>query len=139
MKIGLDSMIFIYLFEADVRFIKPITGLFEKIEKGKLQAVTSIISVTEVLSATKLKDQPEKITAFTQFFRKLQNFEVVPVEWEIADIAAKLRREFPVLRTPDAIQLATALYAEADEFVTNDIKLAKLPLPVKISLISKIV
>jgi predicted nucleic acid-binding protein len=44
---------------------------------------------------------------------------------EIAERAARLRAEHN-LRTPDAIQMATALYAGASFFLTNDADLPDL-------------
>jgi predicted nucleic acid-binding protein len=52
------------------------------------------------------------------------------VEWvtrlsAISDHAAQLRATH-ALRTPDALQIATALQAEATYFLTNDIRLPKI-------------
>jgi predicted nucleic acid-binding protein len=44
---------------------------------------------------------------------------------EIAHKVAELRAKFN-LRTPDAIQLATAIHAKAQVFVTNDERLRKV-------------
>jgi predicted nucleic acid-binding protein len=45
---------------------------------------------------------------------------------EIAAIAADIRAKHN-LRTPDAIQMATAIYAGAQYFLTNDERLPQLP------------
>jgi len=50
----------------------------------------------------------------------------VPVSEVIADEAAQLRSRCG-LRTPDAIQLATAISAGASSFLTNDTRLPNLP------------
>ena len=44
----------------------------------------------------------------------------------IAEEAARLRAAY-TLRTPDAVQLATALDAGASAFLTNDARLAAIP------------
>jgi len=44
----------------------------------------------------------------------------------IAEVAAALRARHNI-RTPDAIQLATAIRAGASWFLTNDAELANLP------------
>jgi predicted nucleic acid-binding protein len=49
----------------------------------------------------------------------------VPVTLEVARHAARLRAAYG-LRTPDAIHLATAVAAEAAEFVTTDRRLARV-------------
>ena len=63
----------------------------------------------------------------------LINFNVVfqgsgccSIPFDIAENAAKLRADYN-LRTPDAIQMATAIYAGASFFLTNDIRLPSLP------------
>lgn len=45
--------------------------------------------------------------------------EVKDESWQIVDESTKLRRIYG-LRTPDAIQLATAKIFKADLFITND-------------------
>ena len=47
------------------------------------------------------------------------NLSWIPLSLEVADIAAKLRA-LHALRTPDAIQAATAIYAQATGLLTND-------------------
>jgi predicted nucleic acid-binding protein len=49
-----------------------------------------------------------------------------PVSVTIAEEAARLRATY-TLRTPDAVQLATALDAGASAFLTNDARLAAIP------------
>src|ERR1017187_550024 len=55
----------------------------------------------------------------------LDGSTVVPVTLEVARHAARLRAAYG-LRTPDAIHLATAVAAEAAEFVTTDRRLARV-------------
>lgn len=50
---------------------------------------------------------------------------VVEVNEEIADKTALIRRKYG-FRTPDAIQLATAVQTRAKVFITNDERLKKL-------------
>ena len=51
----------------------------------------------------------------------------VPMTQEIAEEAARLRSIYRKIRTPDAIQLATAIHANASFFLTNDARLSSLP------------
>jgi predicted nucleic acid-binding protein len=50
----------------------------------------------------------------------------VPISVEIAEVAAQLRAR-QNLRTPDAIQIATAMGEGAMFFLTNDARLAAVP------------
>ncbi len=124
--LALDSMIFIYLFEEDERFIKKIRPLFENIERGLFSAVTSIITPLEVLSAQKLEKDHYRRLAFSRFFQKTPNLTIYDINWEIMEIAADLRRKNPYIRTPDSLQIATAITAGVTVFITNDKKLINL-------------
>ena len=124
--IFLDSMIFIYWFDQDKRFLSQIKPWFLKIESGKIRPITSIISVTEVLSTHKLQELPEKLDIFKQFFINTVGLAVFDINWEIGIEAARLRRAYPSLKTPDSLQLATALVHKASVFITNDTMLTKL-------------
>ena len=53
------------------------------------------------------------------------NLLIVPVSSAIADKAAELRARYGI-RTPDAIQIATALQGGSSIFLTNDRNLKKI-------------
>ncbi len=66
------------------------------------------------------------ITALANQYRRIllgaNNLQTVPISPSIAESAAQLRSDSG-LRTPDAIQLATALEFGASSFLTNDVRL----------------
>lgn len=125
----LDSMIFIYWFDQDERFFSQIKPWFTKIESGLIRSITSIISVTEVLSIQKLQELSSKFNVFKQFFLNTEGLTVFDINWEIGIEAARLRRTYSALKTPDSLQLATALVHQASIFITNDKQLTKLNIP----------
>ena len=127
--IALDSMVFIYLFENDERYRDFVEPLFQQIESQKVSACTSMISLIETLSPAKLSGDECVTNELTRFFQETPGLTVHPVSWEVAQEAAKLRRENPHLRTPDSIQIATALVHKAGTFITYDVKLKKLKIP----------
>ena len=55
-----------------------------------------------------------------------EGLTTVLLDQNIAEEAARLRA-FHNIRTPDSIQMATALKMEATFFLTNDIRLPSLP------------
>ena len=122
-------MIFIYLFEDDARFIDEVHPILKNAESGKNGLITSVISVAETLSPSKYLVDKVTPTKVQRFFRETQGLIVYPVDWDIALEAARLRQKHRFLKTPDAIQLGTALVHRADVFLTNDIKLKRLSLP----------
>lgn len=115
----LDTNIFIYYFQAENEFGLKTKKLFELLVKNKAHAVTSIITQIELLS---LDMSPEESKRLYSLFLETPHLKVENLVPDIANEAAKIRREYD-FRTPDAIQLATAVYSKADAFITNDRKL----------------
>lgn len=133
-RVALDSMVFIYVFERDRIFFRDAFSLIDSIEKGSIDGLTSLVSIIEALSSLKLEHASEARTEIIQFFDETAHLTVFPVDRREGETAAALRRQYPSLYTPDAIQLATALVHQADVFVTNDAQLLKLkhpPLPIR--------
>ena len=60
---------------------------------------------------------------YDQFWAAQQNLSLVD---DIFTRAAQIRADFPSLKTPDAIHLATLLHYGCDEFWTNDNRLSKV-------------
>lgn len=132
-KIFLDTMCFIY-HTANHPDYSPLTeSLFHHIQTGSIAGYTSQISVIECFSLPEKKQDQLVITAYENLFQQFPNLSIVPLGWEVARTASKLRSKYTNLRTPDAIQIATALWHEADLFLTNDQKLRQITeLPVLI-------
>lgn len=127
--VALDSMIFIYFFDQNEDFVNASEHLMKLGERGKITIITSIMSLLESLSPFKYQNDVEAQHAITNFFYLTPNVHTINIDREITLESARLRREHKSLRTPDAIQLATAIIHNADVFITNDMKLKKLSLP----------
>lgn len=123
--VGLDAMVFIYHFDQRKPYYFLTSKIFEFSEKRKLKALTSIMSPIEVLSHPPLEKESEKLRAFREFFAREIGLKICVVDFEIGDLAAALRRQYN-LRTPDAIQLATAMVGKAEVFITNDDRFKKI-------------
>lgn len=80
--------------------------------------VTSELTFTEVLvHPIRLKNQAR----IERYHRLMTEFvEPLPISREVLLTAARIRADFPALRTPDAIHTATALLAKASVFITGD-------------------
>lgn len=116
----LDTNIFIYFFEGKESSGLKAKKIFELLSENKARAVTSIITQVELLS---LKSSAENTQHLLELFLETPNLVVENLGSEIAVEAAKIRQKYG-FRTPDAIQLATAMYSKADKFITNDKRLA---------------
>ena len=122
--IALDTCCFIYHFEANQRYLSLTRVLFRHIEEGAISAVTSSLTLTELLTGPKRLGNDTLAQEYEEILAIFPNLEIVPVDWEIAARAADFRVEFG-LRTPDALQLAAALCKGATLFVSNDRRFKK--------------
>ena len=118
-RISLDTNVFIYFLEDHPRYGAWCGALFDLIERGHNPAVTSTVTLLELLVQPYRAQQEElaqKIFALTSTYPKL---EWAPLTMNLADRAAELRARYR-LSTPDAIQLATAIGHKATRFYGND-------------------
>lgn len=133
-SVCLDSMLFMYFLDkTDGVFHQLSVKTFKSLFSQKTKLITSTISVLETLSFPKLSGNQNDIDSYFLFFKTCPNLIVYPVDMETSLTAANLRRRYPPLKTPDSIQLATAIIHHADLFITNDDRLKHLNLsPLKI-------
>ncbi|MGA2315058.1 MAG: PIN domain-containing protein [Thermodesulfobacteriota bacterium] len=118
-------MIFIYAFEEHPAYLPLLKYFFSVLEKGEIEAVTSTISITECLVHPYRKKDFALAAQYMVLFRNFPHLSVVPVTDDIAERAAFLRAHYN-LKTPDAIQVATALISGSRAFLTNDENLASV-------------
>lgn len=81
--------------------------------------ITSTITMTELLVPAYRSSGEAQVDQFYGLLSTYPNLEWVAPNLEVADIAARIRARHR-LRTPDALQAATAVQARATGLVTND-------------------
>lgn len=118
-KIGLDTSVFIYQLEANPRYVSFTDAVFAWLEHRDSRAVTSTITMTELLVHPYRDDNQQLADEFYALLSTYPNLEWIAPGLEIADMAARLRAAHR-LRTPDALQAATAIYGRATGLITND-------------------
>ncbi len=102
--------------------IKP---LFEVAPRGDFWIATSFIALVEVLAHPLREGRPELAEEYRNILLQSAELTAIPLDEGIAEEAANLRARHN--RTPDAIQLATAIRSGASSFLTNDANLAAVP------------
>lgn len=122
--VGLDTAPLIYFMEEHPLYIDTIRHFFEAMDKGDFLVVTSTITLLEVL-VHPLRNNDSNLAAEYKDILLRSNLVMMDTTGDIAERAAELRA-FHTIRTPDALQIATAIQAEASFFLTNDIKLPKI-------------
>lgn len=93
--------------------------IFAWLEQLGHTAVTSTITMTELLVQPYLNSGQEPVNEFYALLATYPNLDWIAPDLEIADTAARIRATHR-LRTPDALQAATAIHAAASGLVTND-------------------
>jgi len=118
-RIALDASVFIYQLDANPRYVPLTDVVFSWAEMAGHAAVTSTVTMTELLVPSYRNNDEEKVDEIYSLLSTYPNLEWIAPDLEIADVAAKLRAVHG-LRTPDALQAATAMRAHVTGFVTND-------------------
>ena len=118
-KVGIDTNIFTYYLDRNSPFYAKTEELFTQIARNNLLIITSVITLTELLS---FKASQLQLNKLEQEFLLTPNLEVIDVGLEVAKESARIRREYG-FRLPDSVQLATAIDAKAQTFITNDKRL----------------
>lgn len=119
--LGLDTNVFIYYLQAHPKFGPFAKKIFSELASNKVTAVTSILTLAEVLAFGGTKDEINKTQ---DYLFSIPNLSFISVGVGIAQVAAGIRREFR-FSLPDSIQLATVLDSKAQAFITNDMRLKR--------------
>lgn len=123
--IGLDTPVFIYFLENNLKYGSLAQIAFSGIEKGKLQGVTSTITIMEITVRPWQLGNEAVAREYEAALVHFPNLSVVDVDRNVARAAAQLRARYNV-SPPDALQVATSLAYGAKAFLTNDKRLSKL-------------
>lgn len=117
--VGTDTNIFVYFLDKESPFYSQAEKFFKHVADQKITIVTSILTFTELLS---LKAPQATLDKLEDELLLIPNMNIIDVQKDIAKTAAAIRRSYGFM-LPDSIQLATAILAKSDAFVTNDERL----------------
>lgn len=117
--ISLDTMVFAYHLADHPRYSALTTAVLDAVESGRLNAVTTTVTLTEILTAPAKAGDQQALQDYEIFLTRFPNLHIAPLDVEMAREAALVRGEAG-LRTPDAIQVAAARLAGAEAILTND-------------------
>lgn len=123
--VGLDTGPLIYYIEEHPAFLAKIKPFFEAAERNEFRIVPSFVTLIEVLVHPLREGRPELAEEYRVILLQSPALTAIPLDEGIAEEAAGLRARHN-LRTPDAIQLATAIRSGASWFLTNDAELANV-------------
>jgi predicted nucleic acid-binding protein len=120
--IGLDTAPIIYLIEEHPVYLAPMRYFFQAMERGRFRAITSTVTLIEVLVQPLRENNISLAEEYRDILLNASNLRTISMSEAVAEQAARLRAQYDI-RTPDAIQLGTAVHEGASFFLTNDTRL----------------
>lgn len=124
-RLFLDTAPVIYFVEAHPQYGSIAEVVFDRLDSGELTAVTSPVTLAESLIFPFRLKQAELHQAFTDLIVNGSNTTFAAIDHEMARKAAELRADHNVSLT-DAFQVAVAIGAGCDAFLTNDSALKRI-------------
>lgn len=130
--ICLDTNCLLYFFKGEMPWADSLRPVFEAKDQGNVSLFTSSMTLAELLARVDPSDQSSMLSSIRQYFN------LVPVNDDIGIQAANIRRApnpgkgpRPLVKTPDAVEMATAENTRSLLFITNDEQLTRMPQTVK--------
>ncbi|MEP7109667.1 MAG: type II toxin-antitoxin system VapC family toxin [Ferruginibacter sp.] len=116
----LDTSPLIYFIEGKSDYQERLEKLFNLNDENYFKFLTSAITLLEVL-VKPLKEGETKIVEQSKtILTNADGIDIFDITTPIAVKAAEIRAKYNI-RTPDALQIATAIVHKADYFLTNDL------------------
>ncbi len=123
----LDANVFIYSVEGSAMFADVLPPLLAAIAEGVQPAVTSELTLAEVLVHPFRDGDSDRERSFMRTIRTHGGLTTVPVTRTILVEASQLRAAAPTLKLPDAIHAATARLHGCEVLLTNDARVRDVP------------
>jgi predicted nucleic acid-binding protein len=123
--VGMDTAPLICFIEENPAYVEIVDPFFEAVERNEFSVVTSIVTLLEVLVHPLRAGDSKLAQRYRDLLFHSKGLATISLTQEIAEEAARLRG-IRKIRTPDAIQMATAINANASFFLTNDMSLPSL-------------
>ena len=125
-RLFLDTAPVIYFVEQHPEYFNLSVEVFEQLQNTSLIGVVSPITLAECLVQPYRLKQTELQQEFIELMTENDNIEFVGfINETIAIEAAQIRSRYN-LQLPDALQIAVALNAKCEAFLTNDLTFKRI-------------
>ena len=118
-RLGVDTSIFIYFIEEHPRYLPLLRPLFEEVDQGGRELVTSAVTLLEVLVVPYRSGNAALAERYELLLTRSRGVQLVDISRDLLRAAAQLRAARG-MKTPDALQVCAALAAGCTTFLTND-------------------
>ena len=123
--LGIDTAPIIYFIEKRDPYYAKMQTVVSAITNGSIAAYSSTMTLTEVLVQPLKVNNSALVEEYEDVLLNSPNFSLMPIDVTVSRAAARLRAQHN-LKTPDAIQVATAIESQCEAFLTNDIGLKRV-------------
>jgi predicted nucleic acid-binding protein len=133
MRIALDTNVLIDFLEGIEPQARKVEKILNSFMKSEADGVISTVTIAEILTGFYIAGDAKKAAKTKKLLNDLtlNSFKIVPVTFEIADLAASLRAKRGG-RLPDALIVATAVNQAADVVYSEDKDLQRFGKDIKI-------
>lgn len=118
--LAFDSSPFIYYIEQNLQYAPVTEDLFGAIDRGDARGISSVLTLLEVLVQPIRSGRVDLAHEYRELLSGSRGISLFPIGADTCEISAGLRAKYAWIRTPDAIQVATALQHGAEMIVTHD-------------------
>lgn len=124
-RLFLDTAPVIYLVEKNPAYVNLVRAVFQRLDSGQLQAITSPVTLAECLVHPLRQGVFQLRQDFINVVVNGAGTTFVSLDQTSGEVAGGLCAQYN-LRLPDALQLAAALSAGCEAFLTNDAQLKRV-------------
>ncbi len=124
-RVFIDTAPLIYWFEENSLYVRKMARFFDEVTNAKIALVTSMVTYIELLTFPEKKGDHDLSAKYQEYLLNSEQINVHPLNVSVANAAIRLRAT-AALKTPDAIQLATAKISGCDYILSNDNKWAAI-------------
>ncbi|HEY6619590.1 MAG TPA: PIN domain-containing protein [Steroidobacteraceae bacterium] len=118
-RVLIDTSVWIYHFEEHAAFGEAAGRVIEELEAGRFRGIASELTLLEIIVKPLQLGRQDAADDYETLLSYFPNLDLIPISRAILLDAAGLRARHR-LRTPDAIQLATAFSSGATLTISND-------------------
>jgi predicted nucleic acid-binding protein len=123
-RLYLDSNIIILAVEVGSQWTDLLRRLFEAIDRNEIHAITSEVTIAEVLAKPLALGASDVVAQYEALFVENSQLETIKIDRAILRSAAAMQGRLGV-KLIDAIHAATATEARCDFFISNDVRLGR--------------
>jgi predicted nucleic acid-binding protein len=124
-RVFFDTSPVVYYVESVPAFFDVARVAFDLILTGQIQGVVSPVTLAECVTLPIRLGQVELRQRFTDFLTSTDGILMVDIDAAVGQRAAELRGRYG-LKLPDALQVAVAISAGCEAFLTNDVALKRV-------------